>query len=245
METTMTRPKYRLVDGIVGGLLAGVVMAAIVMLGSILTGRSALYPVALMGHAFSPYTDNPSMSNEVIMRGLAMHFGLCMAGGLVFSAIASMFPLARNLWIWGVLYGAALWGIARLVTPQLNPTMDTQFNTVVMLVGYVVYGGVLGGYVEARMRGFRRGKTDDYREDAVRRERFVRSNTIVRNPELDRRETVIHDEHIGRKSKVIHDEEHAHNDENVHIDINVRKDRKVRDKVPVDTEVHTDEYEPV
>ncbi len=153
MDVAVTRPKFRLVDGIVGGFLAGLVMAAVMMLGSLLVGKSALYPVALIGHAFMAFTPAPVMSGEIIIRGLLFHVATSMVVGAVFAAIVSLFPRVKNLWFWGALFGVAVWGVTQLgVLRSFNPTMNENVNQVILVFAHFVFGAILGAYIESRYK---------------------------------------------------------------------------------------------
>jgi hypothetical protein len=218
MEMVVTKPKFRLIDGVVGGFLAGLGMAAVFMLGSLLIGRSVTYPLALIGHAFQSYSAVPDMSGNVVMRGLLIHLSMSVISGLIFSAIASLFPRVRNLWLWGTLYAVAIWGIDQMgALRALDPTMAVHFNQVLFLISHVVYGAVLGAYVEAR-----------YRKEFGVEKRYVREASLE---ERRRRDAVVD---ATRRTKIPVDTTYKRE---------VPVDTTYKREVPVDTEYVDEEIE--
>lgn len=152
-DDVVTRPRYRLGDGIVGGIIAGIVMAIICMGGSLLMGQNALYPLAAIGHAFMPHNETPDMSTSIILKGLLLHMSMSIVTGAIFCGIANLFRLRNGLWFWGLLYAAAVWGIAAYgVLDAVNPTLKYEYNQMLFLAGHLGYGIVLGSYVGSQYR---------------------------------------------------------------------------------------------
>jgi hypothetical protein len=231
MEARVTRPAYRLGDGIVGGLLGGTVMAIIVGLGSLVLGYAFTYPFALMGYAFEPYSGSVDMSNTTILKGVGLLLGLCMVCGAIYCGIANLLAIARNNWLWGTLFGLACWGIARAAAPQVNPTMYAHWNMMVSGIGFAVYGLCLGAYMDARRKILVKGTVRTVRRDAV-----IKRDAVVRN------DAVLDDERIVITKDGVINNNVPVNNRVINRDTVLDKDRRT---VYTDSEVHSDEFEHV
>lgn len=148
METLVMKTKYRLRDGIVGGILAGIAMGIVVMVGAAIMGKGFVQPVVLIGHAFEPHSAEPFMSGGVFLKGLIIHMVMSMLIGAVFVFTTNNFLNGKYLWFWGMVFGGFVWLIDLFGGLQvLDPTMATHMNQVLFLIAHLLYGATLGVFV--------------------------------------------------------------------------------------------------
>lgn len=142
-------PQFRLVEGLIGGGVAGLAQAVVLALGAVLLGKAASWFFTLIGYVFRPYADTPDTHAQAVLRGFATHMVITVVLGGLFGVLAPLLPPALPLWLWGVIYGVIIWAVGRYVLLSIiDPTLHRQFNTVFFLVTHFVYGGVLGWWLQ-------------------------------------------------------------------------------------------------
>lgn len=130
--------------GAVGGLLGGLAMllAAIVISG--LAGRGLLTPLRLV--AAMVYGAALGGIAPVLV-GLALHLGVTALFGVVLAFLVGG-SNPGNLVVWGIAYSVSLWVFAQfLIIPRLNPIMAAGCQPFFTLICHVIYGAVLGAYL--------------------------------------------------------------------------------------------------
>jgi hypothetical protein len=128
----------RAIDGLFGGLLAGVVMAVMIVLGWLLIGET---PATLL-ERFSP---GQSITPAA---GVLMHLAVSGVYGVGFSLLVGGFPrrIREQIpgWLVGLAYGVFLLALAvNLLLPGLRSALGEQPLWIIAL-GHAVYGIVLG-----------------------------------------------------------------------------------------------------
>jgi hypothetical protein len=137
-------------QGALGGLIAGIVMAMVAMMYTLVAQSDLLAPLKQMGATFFPSDSGSGMS---LLAGLMLHMVMSITFGIVFALIvvgrASGYgPLA----VAGVVYVAVEWAIARFVVlPAVDPALVTTFGATGGIVAHVMFGIVLGGWLAWRL----------------------------------------------------------------------------------------------
>lgn len=132
------------VNGLVGGLLATVVMTMLMMA----MGGDEPPPTAAL---WSKYVGEAS-PEEYMMQGMVLHFVYGIAAGGVFVLLANAVGLdvatLGSAAVWGVVYGFVLFAIGTgfWLKTVLDVTPDREM-AVGFLVFHLVYGVVLGAWV--------------------------------------------------------------------------------------------------
>lgn len=150
--------------GVVAGIAGGSAMAAFLLVWSAWRGRGMFSVVQAMGGLFYGHSAVGGGGGPIFW-GLAIHFALSIALGVLFAAIVSrqMDPLAAVSG--GLFYGLAVWAaMTFVVVPLVDPTLrelvaDGMFG---WLAAHVPFGIALG--VAPQLRRLARG------EPALRRE---------------------------------------------------------------------------
>lgn len=133
------------VEGLLNGILAGVVMAAWIVLIEMLSG---IAPLAVLGYFdVGSSTLNSSASPFV---GLFTHVAISGIYGVVFGMVAMlvarMLGAQLNLGIWsalGILYGALVFGIAEwILLPRTNSPLR-EMPLWAFATAHFIYGIVL------------------------------------------------------------------------------------------------------
>lgn len=127
------------VDGLLGGLVAGLAMAFYLLISGLLTGHR-------LADLFSSFSAGESTTP---LRGALTHLAVSAIYGALFG-VASIglrrWPISLKLL--GGLYGLFLFLIARFaVLPGLESTLLT-FSIFHFAVAHLIYGGVLGRQLE-------------------------------------------------------------------------------------------------
>lgn len=126
------------VDGLLGGMAAGLVMAAWLLVVGLIGGEG---PAVTLGR-FDPGGQSP-------MVGALMHLAVSGIYGVAFALIVRLlsgrWPAAkRYLWLLGVAYGVLVWLVAQVaVLPSLNQAL-AEIGSLVFLGAHAIYGLALG-----------------------------------------------------------------------------------------------------
>lgn len=127
----------RAVDGLLYGIVGGVVMAIALVTGGLLAGES---PATVLAR-FDP-------AAQSALTGTLIHLAVAGVYGLLFGVV--WFPIGRRLglrqvsWLSGVLYGLLLLAVAVLVVLPASDSALSEFPVVLFGVAHVLYGLTLG-----------------------------------------------------------------------------------------------------
>ncbi len=120
--------------GLFAGLWAGAAMALVLGLGAALTGGGIAPLLAQL--------DIATRSSAVV--GALAHVSVSVVYGGAFAILIHVLPGLRRgpVWLWGGLYGLALFGIALFA--QTNTTLFAGLPAALIAIAHTVYGLVLG-----------------------------------------------------------------------------------------------------
>lgn len=138
----------RLREGILGGIAAGIVMAMVAMMYTLVTQGDLLAPVKQMGALFFPTDSGSAVS---LIAGLMLH----MMSAAIFGATFVL--LARNistltgfgaLSLAAMTYIAVEWAVAAFVVlPAVDRPLIATFATVGGFVAHAMYGLALASWL--------------------------------------------------------------------------------------------------
>jgi hypothetical protein len=137
-------------QGALGGLIAGIVMAMVAMMYTLVAQNDVLAPLKQMGATFFPLDSGSGIS---LLAGLMLHMVMSIIFGIAFALIvvnraSGYAPLV----IAGVIYVAFEWAIARFVVlPVLDPPLVTTFGAIGGIVAHMMFGIVLGAWLAWRL----------------------------------------------------------------------------------------------
>jgi hypothetical protein len=137
-------------QGALGGLIAGIVMAMVAMMYTLVAQNDVLAPLKQMGATFFPRDSGSGIS---LLAGLMLHMVMSIIFGIAFALIvvnraSGYAPLV----IAGVIYVAFEWAIARFVVlPVLDPPLVTTFGAIGGIVAHMMFGIVLGAWLAWRL----------------------------------------------------------------------------------------------
>jgi hypothetical protein len=126
------------VDGLLAGVIGGAGMMGYLVVVALLTGQSAAQMVGRFDAA----------QNGSLMPGLLAHMGVSAVYGMMFALIAQpgrwIRPLPGPRWVQGVVYGLALFGVARaLLLPAVgSPLLEIAPEQ--FAIAHALYGLLLG-----------------------------------------------------------------------------------------------------
>ena len=133
------------VDGLIAGILAGLAMAAYLVLAGLLSG----VPLAETMGRFDPGQAGQWLAGTVAHLAVSGIYGVVFA--LLFAALLRLRPsLQRFGWLAGIVYGLFLFAFARGILFAALPSDMLQFTAVQLLVGHLIYGLLLGFEVSRR-----------------------------------------------------------------------------------------------
>lgn len=124
------------VDGLLGGMVAGLAMLAVLLAAGWLTGSTAAAVLA----GFSP------AGASIFLTGLLLHLATSAVYGLIY-ATATRWTRGRLWWAAGPAYGLLLWLLARTILLPLAGTDLSPLPPAVFLAAHLVYGLVLAGWL--------------------------------------------------------------------------------------------------
>jgi hypothetical protein len=127
------------VDGLLNGVIAGVVMAIYLLVSGVLTsaGLAATLSAFDLGQGTSP------------VRGALIHLAVAAIYGMVFSLLFRLLGRGRsigrggNVFI-GLAYGLLLWAITQIAFATGINVALSSLPTVHLAVAHLVYGAALG-----------------------------------------------------------------------------------------------------
>lgn len=133
-------------QGALGGLIAGMVMAMVAMLYTLIAQGDLLAPLKQMGATFFP-TDSGSPAS--LVAGLVLHMMMSIAFGVVFALIAKdRIGGFGRLALAGMVFIAVEWAIARFVVlPAVDRPLVETFGASGGILAHLMFGIVLGGWL--------------------------------------------------------------------------------------------------
>jgi hypothetical protein len=126
------------VAGLLHGLAAGLVMAAVFVVAGLLGGQGPSATLAAFTLSGQPVAANA-------LTGLLGHLAVAGVYGLTWGLAWRLIGrrIAIPAWLGGLVYGLLLWGVAQLLVRSIGASL-AQFAPWALLAGHLVYGLVLG-----------------------------------------------------------------------------------------------------
>jgi len=125
------------VSGLFNGLLAGLAMAAVIVLFSLASGNGLAY----LGYFSSGAAVAP-------LQGLVGHLAVSAIYGMLYALLRRWFGLQRLErlpgWLTGVMYALLLWALAIGVLLPAANSLFLSLSWVVFFSAHIAYGLVLG-----------------------------------------------------------------------------------------------------
>ncbi len=138
--------------GIMGGLVAGAVMALAMALWGAMSGHSVWYPVNMIAATVLRPLQNASPAEiesfmpAAALVGTLLHGLISIFLGMIFNTLLPTLP--GSALVWGVIIGLLLWVSAQYaLLPLINPMMDQLMYEPTFLLANVAYSLVLGWWV--------------------------------------------------------------------------------------------------
>lgn len=137
-DKTITRGQLssgdRAVSGLLHGLLAGLPMAAALIVAAVAVGDGWQKAVSV----FSPF------GQDAPLQGLLLHLGVSAVYGMLFGLLQPLIPRRLRGWAAGLGYGLLLFCVADYVLlPKAHVPM-ADLPAPALLLGHLIYGLVLG-----------------------------------------------------------------------------------------------------
>lgn len=131
--------------GLGAGLVAGAVMAGVLMAGSALNGQDVWTPInAIGGFWRSAAASSPQFGGLTTWLGLATHFLMAAALGALFASAIERMDKPSLLIVAG-WYGFTTWFVSTfLVLSWLKPNLSQLMRSWPFLLSAIAYGLVLG-----------------------------------------------------------------------------------------------------
>jgi hypothetical protein len=136
-------------QGALGGLVAGIVMAMVAMIYTLVAQGDLLAPLKQMGATFFPSDSGSGISQ---LAGLMLHMVMSIIFGVVFALIVSGRAQGYGpLIVAGIIYIAVEWAVARFVVlPVVDPPLVSTFGAIGGIVAHMMFGIVLGAWLAWR-----------------------------------------------------------------------------------------------
>ncbi|RME45854.1 MAG: hypothetical protein D6791_09720 [Chloroflexi bacterium] len=138
--------------GLIGGVIAGAVMALVMAGWGAMIGRGIWFPVNLIAATVLRDLQNESlqMLSQFYLAGAVVgtliHMSLAIVLGFVFAMLLPTLP--GSAVIWSLIIGPVLWFVAQyLALPLANPRMDALVDHPSFAIAHVVYSLVLGWWI--------------------------------------------------------------------------------------------------
>ncbi len=152
MTTILSRakPGNRFGQGLVGGIVGGVLMAALSMILFPIVGAGGFFqPLNLIAAVHRPEWGMLSgFALEPCAAGLLIHLIVSVLVGIFLSFI---FWDATSRPLWLVIASLAVWAVAQyLILPAVDPVLVRTFPAWLFALAHAVYGIGLGGYLASR-----------------------------------------------------------------------------------------------
>ena len=140
--------------GVTGGLVGGVVMAALACLYGLIAHSSIWYPVNLLARVVIPSvgqeTEAQLRAFDFFAFGAAFagHFVISMLVGVLYAVALPMFPRYAVLWA-GIMMPILWSGVVATILSLINPTLNQHISWLWFVLCQLGFG-LVGGYVIAR-----------------------------------------------------------------------------------------------
>lgn len=138
----------RLQEGILGGIAAGIVMAMVAMMYTLVTQGDLLAPLEQMGALFFPTDSGSAVS---LIAGLMLHMMSTAIFGAVFVLLArsiSMLTGFAALSLAAMAYIVVEWAVAAFVVlPAVDRPLLATFATIGGFVAHAMYGLALAAWL--------------------------------------------------------------------------------------------------
>ena len=140
--------------GVKGGILGGLVMAAVALAYGVLFQRSLWYPVNLLAAVAMPGMAQAGLGELRAFNGIALAIAIIAHGlisvltGLLYSVILPMLPSRHLLWgglVAPLLWTGGLWAVLGVINPVLNARVDWPW----FVLSQIAFG-LAAGYVVQR-----------------------------------------------------------------------------------------------
>lgn len=139
-------------SGIKGGLLGGVVMAAVACAYGLIAHGSVWYPINLLAAAALPSMTHAELDQlkafdaTAFVVALISHIAISILVGLLFAVLLPMYP-SRRAAFWGSLTSPLLWSTLVWATLRfVNPALNARIDWIWFIASQVVFG-LVAGYV--------------------------------------------------------------------------------------------------
>jgi hypothetical protein len=136
--------------GALAGLAGGLVMGLLAMLIATLYGQELDLWVPIKQVAATAYGEvamDPGFALGPVVIGTLIHFLVAAILGVLFAVIYRRIlrlPFQLGLpFLVGGIYGLAIWGIAHLLLPSLNPVM-AEADKPAFVLGHIAFGVTIG-----------------------------------------------------------------------------------------------------
>lgn len=142
-------------EGGIGGIVAGMVMAMVAMMYTLIAQADLFAPIKQIGALFFP---SDSASAASVLVGTALHMMTAAGFGVAFALlvrgrIAGITPLAAVATVFALLE----WLVASyLILPTIDTALLTTFASAGGFVAHAMYGVVLGLWLGVRTRWYTR-----------------------------------------------------------------------------------------
>ena len=138
--------------GLIGGIIAGIVMALAMAGWGALTGMGVWFPVNLIAATVLRHLQNEplEMLSQFYMAGAVVgtliHLGISILLGFIFATLLPTLPGSTILW--SLIVSPILWFIAQyLALPLVNPRMGALIDHPSFAIAHVIYSLVLGWWI--------------------------------------------------------------------------------------------------
>ena len=140
--------------GIKGGIVGGIVMAALALAYGLVVQRSVWYPINLLSAVAMPSLAHATVAElrafslTAFVIGIVVHGLISVLVGLLYAVILPMLPRRHMLWgglVAPLLWTSLVWAVLGIVDPMLNARVDWTWF-VVSQIGF----GLTTGFVVAR-----------------------------------------------------------------------------------------------
>lgn len=146
-------------SGVMGGLIGGVVMAALACVYGLIAHHSIWFPVNLLAGVVIPSVGAESIQQLSSFDGVAMaaaiigHAGLSILVGVLYAVTLPMFPKYAPFWA-GILVPLLWTGLVATLLNVINPALNSRISWPWYVTCQLAFGLVCG-YVVARSERIR------------------------------------------------------------------------------------------
>ncbi len=128
--------------GVLGGIFAGAVLAALMVVSNVVQGDDAWVALKRAGY---PFLGDPALApgfdQQAVLIGIAAHLGVAAFWGGLFGMLLYGASRATTVFA-GLLWGIVVWlGMFRVVLPMIH--LHAMLPTQLAIVTHVVFGGLV------------------------------------------------------------------------------------------------------